>query len=288
MIHTLKTDRMTYRISTLGAELISATDSEGNERMHIPEEKGWSRVSPLLFPLCGRLRNNTYTYGEHTYHLSCHGFLPSSETEVVSASESTLVLRLTDSAATREVYPFSFSLTVTYTATGDTLRVSVVIQNTGKEVMPYMFGGHPGLLLPTDNGATGRDWTLDLGAENIMLHPLGDGPFLSGEERPMHLPGGKLRLDPDWIDEVGTAIFTGTAHTVSLSSEKSRHAVTVSFGEEFPYLCFWKTAGREDYLCIEPWSDGPVGDDPERFEERKMSRLTPGNEKTFLYSITYA
>lgn len=288
MEYTLNSRGMSYTISTRGAELIRVRDSEGQERMHIPTAGGWERVSPLLFPLCGRLREGRYTYGGREYTLPGHGFLPTSETEVVAAGENTLTLRLQDSEQTLAVYPFPFRLEVTYTALGNTLRTETVIRNVGLETMPYMFGGHPGVRLPLSTAETPRSCLLDLGACEIRRYPVLPGGLIGLSAETMRLPGGRMSYDPDWIDRVNTAVLMGTGHTITLSDGEGRHGVTLTYGEEFPYLCLWKEIGCEDYLCLEPWSDVPSdGTQPERFESRRMHRLLPGVSATYCYQLTF-
>lgn len=288
MEYTLNSQGMIYTVSTYGAELIRVQDREGQERLHTPTPGGWMRVSPLLFPLCGRLRDGRYTYDGREYALPGHGFLPTSETEPVAVSDRSLTLRLQDSDATRDVYPFPFQLEVSYIALGDTLRVETVIRNTGRETMPYMFGGHPGVRLPITADTTARSCVLTLGACELLRYPVLPGGMISRAAEPLHLPAGRMPYDPDWIDGVDTAVLSGAGHTVTLSDGQGQHGVTMTYGEEFPYLCLWKEAGCEDYLCLEPWSDIPSdGTQPERLESREMHRLLPGATATYRYQLTF-
>ena len=53
MIYTLKNDKLTAEISSLGAELISVKDGAGYE--YIWQGEDWNGHAPVLFPLCGRI-----------------------------------------------------------------------------------------------------------------------------------------------------------------------------------------------------------------------------------------
>ena len=50
----IKNDQLTLEISSLGAELQSIKDANGNEYLWDGDEKYWNRHSPILFPpVCG-------------------------------------------------------------------------------------------------------------------------------------------------------------------------------------------------------------------------------------------
>lgn len=64
---------------------------------------------PILFPICGNLPENTYTYNGQTYTLKQHGFardLPWQVTEQVTHEKASLTLVLNSNEQTRAVYPF--------------------------------------------------------------------------------------------------------------------------------------------------------------------------------------
>ena len=49
----IKNDQLTVEISSLGAELQSIKDANGNEYLWDGDPKYWARRSPLLFPIVG-------------------------------------------------------------------------------------------------------------------------------------------------------------------------------------------------------------------------------------------
>ena len=72
---------------------------------------------PVLFPICGKLPNNTYKYNGNNYFLKQHGFARDLPWEVIGNSNqdrASITLVFTSNRLTRTVYPFDFKLTFTY------------------------------------------------------------------------------------------------------------------------------------------------------------------------------
>ena len=55
----IKNDQLTLEISSLGAELQSIKDANGNEYLWDGDAKYWGKRSPLLFPIVGGLWKDT-------------------------------------------------------------------------------------------------------------------------------------------------------------------------------------------------------------------------------------
>lgn len=290
MNYTLKTDTMTYTFAQKGAELCSARRFDGTEYVWQGDEKIWNEHSPVLFPLCGRLLGGKYTLDGKEYEMGCHGFFSSSEPELITESGSELVFRLTESEKTLAVFPFPFSLTLKYTVSGNELCVNAVIKNTGKDVLPFMYGAHPGINVPLESGLDFSDYSVYLGEKPLTLFREQNGPFVSPTSEPICFEGGVMALDRDKITSYGTMILSAPDCEIKLFSEKGERSVSMSYSEGFKYFCMWRSpAKRADYICLEPWSDVPSdGITPECFETRKnMQRLQPNEEKSFTYKVKF-
>ena len=102
--------------------------------------------SPFCFPICGRLNRNDkslYLHQQQQYHMGIHGFAHSLPWEVVSATTSTLVLRLSANDITRAQYPFEFEVLLFYILKNKELVCEQTYTNHGKIPMPYYAGFHP-------------------------------------------------------------------------------------------------------------------------------------------------
>ena len=70
---TISNSQLTATINTLGAELISLVKNNKNYIWQV-DEKYWNKTSPVLFPIVGRLKNDSYSFNGKTYQLPRHGF----------------------------------------------------------------------------------------------------------------------------------------------------------------------------------------------------------------------
>jgi galactose mutarotase-like enzyme len=102
---------------------------------------------PILFPICGNLPENQYTWAGQTYTLKQHGFardLPWTVADrAIEPSAVALTLTLTSTEQTRRQYPFDFQLQFTYRLRGRELALEQTFQNTGDRPMPFSTGLHP-------------------------------------------------------------------------------------------------------------------------------------------------
>ena len=112
----LTTSAARVAIAPKGAELTSfVATATGLEYLWQADPAHWGRHAPVLFPIVGRLPDDTFLHQGQAYHLPQHGFARDREFTVLRHSATEAVLQLADDAASRAVYPFAFELTITYT-----------------------------------------------------------------------------------------------------------------------------------------------------------------------------
>ena len=288
MNYTIKTKEMTYTVEQLGAQLISAQSNDKFEYIWQRNPAVWSQCAPILFPICGRISDETYRYNGESYHMTTHGFFRSSNPRVIKQTENSLEFILCDNEATRQEYPFNFSVRLTFTAKGKSLTVKSVITNSGNGTMPFMYGGHPGFKLPLEENLSTTDYYLDFKQDGLQIYPMRPAvPFFYNDPLDYPLNNGKLDLTKKKLHDGRTLVFGGS-NQVRLASDKGTRAVSVEYGD-FDFIGFWQDALEgADYVCIEPWSGIPLGDEIENFETRSyMERLAPGESKTFEYTIHF-
>ena len=63
----LKNEFLNLTISKKGAEIVKATNSDGKDIIWIGDKKFWQDHSPVLFPVCGSLLNDKYSYNGTAY-----------------------------------------------------------------------------------------------------------------------------------------------------------------------------------------------------------------------------
>ena len=291
MNYTLTNEFLTAVISDIGGETLSISDKSGREYMWRADPEIWEDRAPLLFPICGEIKDGTYSWKGKSYSVPGHGFLPKLPLSANQISDAKLVLTAKESEKTLEKYPFRFQLTVTYTLIGKKLLMEAVVENTDEGELPFMFGGHPGLSLAVSPEETLEGHAIEFGGKDSCdIHYLQNVCFAAPKAEVFPLPGGKLMLSDALFatPATDTLVFEGAPLSVTLACEKSGKRVTVSRSESLPFLCVWRMMGKgADFVCIEPWSGIPSdGVTPEVFETRgHMCRLAPGEKKEFSYGI---
>lgn len=289
---TLQNQDLTVKIDTLGAQMTSVRDAGGVERIWRADPSVWGRHAPLLFPIIARLKDGRYTLAGEEYHITQHGFARDSEFAVTEQSQSEVTFRLTDSPATRKVYPCAFTLDVTYTLEGSRLTKSHTVTNRGEEEMFYELGGHDGFATTLLPGESMSDYYLELPGLT-QLHPYGmDADNMitpKGPTWPLQL-GGRLPLPPRVLGLDTVILDDLPQRRVTLASRTNTRRVTLEF-EQFDYLGIWTQAREEDtdYICIEPWTTLPDAVFAGRGLEDKpgVRRLAPGGQETLRYATAF-
>ena len=89
---TLKNEFLTVAISERGAEIKSIV-YDGTEYIWEGRPDVWASSCPLLFPICGGLKEDKYTLGGREYTLEKHGFVrrKTFEVESISCSSATFL-----------------------------------------------------------------------------------------------------------------------------------------------------------------------------------------------------
>lgn len=284
MIHTIKSDKLTAKINDFGAELVSAVGADGYEYIWDGKEY-WNHHSPVLFPTCGRIVNDTYTYGGKTYRMGIHGFAPSSQFEVKEKSESKLVLEIKATEETLKNYPFDFVFTAAFEVWENVLTTSFTVQNRDDKVMPYMVGWHPAFTLDHENGAGVEDYSLKFNTNKSLLnYPVLPTCFVSHDPIEYKVENGTYVLNESEIYPNDSMLFSGTGERCVLSAKGEAHSLDFSWSDNMPFFCIWKAPKSEAmFVCLEPWTNIPGDGREENFDTKELSRLSSGKSETYTY-----
>ena len=281
---------MTYTVSSVGAELISAKNSAGDEFMWQGNPKFWENHAPLLFPVCGRLKNFFYMYDGKRYDMGIHGFLRRLEFSSVEADDTHVILTVSENEETLCEYPFAFTVTVSYSVKNDKLMSSYSITNNDEKVMPFAFGLHPGFNVFTEGGITVDDYRVifdNASAKQRTFPPdYPDGP----EYLPIEFENNEFRIDSAEIGRIDTVILNGVGFHSRFVCDRSSHEIEMEFSENLPMYCIWKNPSPEaQYICLEPWSTATArGVEVEELMTKKnMIHLERGKTETFFCNFTF-
>ncbi|MDR0898307.1 MAG: hypothetical protein LBN04_10680, partial [Oscillospiraceae bacterium] len=107
---TLQNGFLTVEILKKGAEIVRVQDSAGIERIWRGEPGAWDGHAPLLFPVCGALKDGQYRLDGQTYALPYHGFALVRDFAVEQADAASATFLLEGDAAYHPGFPFEYAL----------------------------------------------------------------------------------------------------------------------------------------------------------------------------------
>jgi len=250
----LENEQLSIAINAKGAELQKitrkGTETE-TEYLWNANPEYWGKHSPILFPIVGTLKDDTYYHEGKAYHLPRHGFARDKTFEVTASEKTTASFELKSDAATKEVYPFDFLLQVKYTLEGNELTTRYKVANKDADAMYFSIGGHPAFNLPLEEGLKYNDYYLELDtAETAGRWPLDNG-LLKKEPQQLLDNERKIYLSHELFRRDAIVLKHLKSKTITLKSDAGKDGLTMNI-EGFPYLGIW-AAPDAPFVCIEPW-----------------------------------
>lgn len=286
--HTIHGDGVTATVLAHGAELCSLKSAAGLEFLWQAGPE-WKRHAPLLFPIVGKLKNDTLHHRGKSYPMTQHGFARDLRFEWLERDRSSCRLVLADDAQTRTRYPFAFRLTVTYTLRGTDLDVSFEIENPDEEMLPASLGGHPAFNWPLLPGVSKESYRLTFSRdEPAAIRRLKDG-LLRPQPELSPIRGRELALSEKLFDD-DAIILDDPASTSVRYAAPEGPSIEISW-ESFRELGIWSKPGGAPFLCIEPWRGyaSPQGFDGQfdgQFADKPgLMHIKPGETVRLSYRI---
>ena len=199
---------------------------------------------PVLFPFAGRVWNQEkiegkWNYEEVEYPMPIHGFAYSRPMQIINQSTNKLHIGLESDPVSRSLYPFDFSLELTYRLERNALEVGFSIFNGEKKSdLPVALGFHPYFKIGSQEGAK-----VELGAKTrYRVHTNGD------VSRPEHFEDEVYSC---LNDKIQNAIFADFDRAASLDFGDGT-VLKIEQSSEFPFRTVWSPPNSEFY-CLEPW-----------------------------------
>lgn len=246
MTTTIKNSNLTAEINHFGAELISLKSNTNKEYIWEGNPDFWGKHSPILFPIVGTLKNNSFQYDGKEYKLSRHGFARDMEFDLVEKKENSATFSIKSSIETLKKYPFEFELQLIYTIEDFNLTVEYKVINNGNSAMPFSIGAHPAFALPGNF----ENYSIAFNKEEALEFYLLENDLISNQTKKLDVQNKQIPLNYQLFEN--DALIFKTLESDSLTIlENSTPLLSVHF-EDFPSLGIW-TKMNAPFLCIEPW-----------------------------------
>lgn len=279
MNYEIKNSFIKAQIKSFGAELNSLKKCDENfEYIWQANSKYWARHSPVLFPIVGRLKEDSYFYKNKKYSLSQHGFARDKEFEIVQNEADFIEFRLKSDEKSLEFYPFFFELNIGYKLDKNSLIVSYKVKNKSDEKMYFSIGAHPafntqvGDFLEFENIKTTKRYFLD---EKGLIYKNED----------LNLENSKLYLDKDLFKDDALVFNDSNIKQITLKNIENKSKVKVKF-DNFPYLGIWSKPNDAPFVCIEPWFGVADEENANQKIEDKKGILSLEKEEEFFCFYT--
>lgn len=249
----LENDQLRVQVKNKGAELDSLYSKEtGLEYLWSGDAKIWNKKSPILFPIVGTLKQNTYFYNNKPYTLTRHGFARDMEFIITAQSATTATLTLESDESTLVHFPFAFRLDVIYTLEGSSLNVTYKVTNPGSDNMYFSVGGHPAFKVPVDQHVDYHDYYFEFEqTEDAYRWMISREGLIEPNTVPFLINSNVLHISKELFRDDALVFKYMNSHKVKLKSDRSEHGVEMSY-PGFPFLGLW-AAPNADFVCIEPW-----------------------------------
>ena len=286
MNYEIKNEYIKAKIKSFGAELNSLQKIDDSlEYIWQGDKEFWARHSPILFPIVGRLKNDSYFYKNQKYNMSQHGFARDKEFEIVEKKDDFIEFKLSSDEKTLKIYPFSFELYLSYKLERNSLIVSYKVINKSDEKMLFSIGAHPAFNWSLEKDLKKEDYFLEFEINNskrYFLNELGlvfDSIDLKFEDK-------KLFLNEELFKNDALVFNDLNIKNLTFKNIRNENFIKLNF-ENFAYLGIWSKPSGSPFLCIEPWFGVADENSSNQNLEEKKGMITLDKDEIFscFYSV---
>lgn len=281
---------MDMEVSSLGGALSSIKDRDGIEYLWQGDARYWSGQAPVLFPICGSLRNDQAKLqaGGKTA-MPRHGIVRKKEFTCDFFGEDRIQFSIKSDEAMLLQFPYQFNLTISYRLIGKTIEVRYSVMNEDEKDMPFFIGGHPGFCCPLLPDETFGEYQIEFEKKENLSIPeavtqtglinIRNRKPLLNQEKVLPLKHSLFYEDALILDEL-------VSRKVRLCHKSNKRGVEIEFSD-FPYLILWSTENDGPFVAIEPWSGLSTCDDEDDIFEHKrnVQIVGQGEMKQFAFTI---
>ncbi|AEF18020.1 Aldose 1-epimerase [Thermoanaerobacterium xylanolyticum LX-11] len=219
---------------------------------------------PILFPICGYLKDEKYTIDGREYNMKQHGIARLYKWDVVKTSaddSASITLKFTSSSETREIYPFDFELIFTYILKNGMLTIEQQYVNKSEKNMIFYSGFHPYFYIENK--------------DNASISVDSDACYDAIDKKQLIFDG-----EIDFKKTEVNLIFEPKSNECSILDKKRSMKVILKYDEVFKYVVVWALHDKE-FICVEPWMAKPNSMNT----KEDIKNLKPGDELKAVFSI---
>lgn len=292
-------------VSNIGAELKSI-QRDGREYLWNADKTYWGRTAPILFPIVGRLADNTLRINGQEYKMKQHGFARDAEflrlepkTSLlggaldVQAINAPLVFKMYQEGMPAN-YPYQFDLLARYKAANNIVSCSWEVKNLGAKTMHFQIGAHPAFVLPDYNAADAVHGYIQFyDNQGVIVKPVAKNFLVDGLRYSYESPkqvtdeNAVLLIKNDTFVNDAILIEDSQVASATLFDKHGHKVLTVVCPQAEAFGIWAPNKPGCPFVCIEPWCgiadrfdfDGDIS-------ERELNhQLKPRETYLFIYSV---
>ena len=260
MKYSIENDFLKVTADSFGAELMSVINKKtGEEMMWQGNPEIWDGHCPMLFPYCGKLKNNRYILDGKEYTSPKHGFIKNYDHELFSNEKDKMHFIAYSNEETRKLFPRDFTYETIYSLKENKLIQQVIVTNKSNKELRFGLGFHPAFNMPFNNDKSTKDYEIqfEIPQTPVVKDNFTSGPnegLVSGKTYQLVKNSCVIPLNDNMFDADSICLSQLTAKTISLVEKDTGKKITVDI-EGFPYVLLWSMGGKGSlkFLCIEPW-----------------------------------
>lgn len=291
MLYTIKNSFLEVTVCDNGAE-IKSVKYLGNDYLHNSDPKYWGRSAPLLWPNIGTIKGGFATIDGVAYPMKKHGFLRDTLCNVYTHEDSKIVFKVTANENTLKLYPYNFTILITYELVNQTIHSSLEFFNHSEKEMPFNLGLHPAFKVPLYEDEKFEDYKVIFDVPGTYEIPTVDLTNGLIDYSKRYRTFNNLQVLPlNYKDyEFDALVFENIlSHQITLTNKDETHGVVFNF-DDFPMLGIW-TPNHIDspFICLEPWigcADGPESNQ-DFITKRDLVKVNPNESKIIKYCIKF-
>ena len=241
----------------------------------------WNGQSPILFPIIGRLLDDSCTVNGKNYQIIRHGLARHNGFELVEKDENRLMFLQRENEQTLQSYPYKYELYVCFEIDSNSLTVTHTVRNVNSADMYFSLGAHPAF-----NCEIGD--TIKFEKKETAYCERIDGDSLLTDEKELILDGtDSFIIEKDSFDKDVMIFSELNSKSVTLESHTSPRKIHFCFYDA-PFFSVWAKPNAP-FVCLEPWYG--INDSYEKkadfSEKRGNVRLGAGEEFSFKWTAQF-
>ncbi|WP_101780527.1 hypothetical protein [Spiroplasma monobiae] len=256
---------------------INSIKKSGNEIIY-QKTSAWKKTWPILFPVCGNLKENL-THNGLDLKIKRHGFFKDiSRWEIVDKKNERIVLNYKSEKEFYDLYPFKFELEIELKLLEDEFLFTIKVINLENEVMYFSLGHHPGFLFNENS-------KLKLEKEDLFTDKFEEG-LVSDLAKDIKIK----EITFYGLDFYNSKSYMTDEYNLGKIKVNNGNVQFDIVAKDFKDLVIWRESNDCDFICVENWNGIPdviSNNSREIKDKNKILSLNIGEQKEFLYKIKF-